>query len=167
MSEDLNALRSDILTTLAISALLHEDNDMVKKTAKQLLKRAPGSICKSYLRPLAESAHALDIVMEEIVYPTDSKRIGTVSRAGYEYDIYVIWRGDELHYTVDQIVSLTADVFIQRGILDDRIHFNIIHPYYRTMETTSTSLTERSSYAARHRESYHERESVPLEPLPA
>lgn len=138
--------RQDVLTTLAIAALLHETDEAVRQTAKRLIDKAPGSICKSVLRPLSESHQALQVVIEEIIYPTQEKYIGTVNRDNYEYDIVVKWRGD-LEYMPDDIVSLTAGVFVQRGIVTGRIYMNIRHALYRDGFRTSKDLNEFSKFS--------------------
>lgn len=132
-------LRDDILTTLALTALLNPSHEAVRNAAKQLIPHAPGSMRKSLLKPLSESKEAYDIVLEEIVYPTQERVIGTVFREGYEYDLVVIYRDDRPRYDTDEITALVTELFLKRGIVRGRLYLTFRHAY-RLKEMFSDSV---------------------------
>jgi len=140
------AERQSILTTLAIAAMIHQTNEAVQETAKHLMRDASISLVKSLLKPLSESHNALDIVIDEVVYPIEEKILGRVTLDNYTYDIVITWRGI-LDYTTDQIALLTAGRFIQRGLIVGRIYMTMIHPVYRHEYSTSLDLAEVSRFS--------------------
>lgn len=138
--------RRSILTTLAIAALIHNDNEAVRKTAQRLRENASFAIQKSLLDGLANSSHALDIIYDTVIQPVDEKVIGTVYWQNYEYELIVKWR-DHLEYQPSQIVDKVAALFVQRGHVDGRLYMSFSHPYYRGGYTTSVKLDEFSRYS--------------------
>ena len=142
---DLSAERNDILATLSIAALLHQTNEGVSNCAKQLLKTAPRSICKSILYGLAESTCALEVVIDEIIYPTQEMEIGHVTLNEYQYDLYAIYRGP-LEYNVEEIVELVTKKFIQHGIVKGRLYMAFRYLFRRGNYSTSVDMAEASRY---------------------
>lgn len=141
-----SAIREDVFTTLAIAALLHEDNAGVQKSAAVLAKRAPGSLRKKTLLPLAESHYARSIIMETAVFPTEEKVIGTAEHEGEKYDITVQYTGP-LNYTPNEILSSVADMLVQRGHVTGRLYITIIDPVYRGKKTDSVMLSSHAKYS--------------------
>jgi len=145
---DLSALKQDIFTTLAIAALLNlDDNRAVQNCAKRLIKRAPRALAKNTLYPMADSLHAYDIVMDEVVFPEEILTIGTARREGYEYDIVLKWR-EFIDFDYHEVVSLVAAEFVKRGIIEGRVYMSFTHPFIRRNYDTSAFLPDYARYSA-------------------
>lgn len=144
---DVSAEKSDILVTLGIAALLNLTDQAVQECAKTLIARAPGSICKSVLRPMAETPDALDAVMETIVFPTEEMHIGHVTNGNYQYELWVVYRGP-LDYDVEDVVSMVTKLFVQRGIVKGRIYLSFRYLFRRGNYTTSVDMDQASRYNA-------------------
>lgn len=145
---DIAAVKKDIFTTLAICALINDDdNRAVQNCAKNLVKRAPRALAKNTLYPMSDSLYAYDIVMDEVVFPEETLTIGTARREGYEYDIILKWR-EFIDFDYHQVVALVASEFIKRGIIDGRVYMSFVHPFIRRSYDTSAYLPDYARYSA-------------------
>lgn len=145
-TKSLHEHRKSALVTLALAALIHETTAAVQETALTLMERYPERLGKSLLKPLSQSPHALDHVVDEVIYPVQEKILGIVRRDNYEYEIAVSYRG-YLDYTTAQISDLVAARFVQRGIVTGRIYITMDHPHYKHLHHTSVDLAEFSRYS--------------------
>lgn len=144
--QDLSEIKNDIFTTLAICALLNEeDNRAVQGCAKRLIDRAPRSVAKGTLYPMSESHLAYDIVMENVVFPEQTAIVGTARWGDYEYELTLRWRGD-LVFDFREFVKMVISHFIQRGIITDRLFVTARHPFDRRDFTTSVFLPDYARY---------------------
>jgi hypothetical protein len=145
---DIAALKKDIFTTLAICALLNDDdNRAVQSCAKKLIKRAPRALAKNTLYPMADSLYAYTIVMDEVTFPEETRVIGTARREGYEYEIILKWR-EFIDFDYHQVVDLVAMEFIKRGFIDGRVYMSFVHPFIRRNYDTSAYLPDYARYSA-------------------
>lgn len=142
-------IREDIFTTLAIAALLHDDNRTIQEVAATLAKRAPGSLRKNTLLPLSQSTQAHAIIMDSAVFPIDEKVIGSAEYAGEQYTIVAQWR-HVLDYTINEVLGAVADVLIQRGFLADRVYVTVIDPVYRGTKSDSVLLASHAKYSVQN-----------------
>lgn len=132
-------VKEEIFYNLSLAALLHGTNEAVQRCAKRLIPNAPGSICKSILRPLAVSKEALQIVLEEMVWPRQQKSVGFVTRGEHDFEIMYHFRYFPM-YRTDDIMIYTAQEFISRGIIEGRIYFRIRLPGTREEWTNSIDI---------------------------
>ena len=137
--------KTDVVTTLAICALLTQDNAAVQRCALTLMDDSSLALQKSLLTPLVESEGALDIVMNECAFPAKEMRLGFVWRGQYEYEIIGI--AHELdNYDVRDVVSTVAETFVDWGIYDGRIKMRVLHPTDGSFKYHYADLNRQAGY---------------------
>lgn len=141
--------REDYLTTLGIAALIHGTDQAVRATAKALSERAPGSIRKATLLPMSKSEHALDIVLESIVYPQEERLLGKVWRDGYEYEIVVKMEPD-YEYTVDEVFNSVLEEWVGRGVVTGKIMICVANPVTGLNTTRELEMSDVVSRMSMH-----------------
>lgn len=122
MAEPLDQTREkeDVLTTLAISALINGTDKAVKTCAERLIEVAPGTLVKSVLKPLLQSDEALGVVLDKVVYPPKQDVVGKVTRDGYEYEI-VVSSPESVEYNAEEVFRKTTEEFLKRGIVHGKM----------------------------------------------
>ena len=119
--------KKEAITLLSLCALLTEDSEAVRQCAIRLAERADGALQKCLLGPLADCDFALDIVMEEYVYPKEEMRLGFIWRDKFEYEIVASFH-EVLDYDVKDVVATVAATFVDWGVTEGRLKMRILHP---------------------------------------
>lgn len=139
VQDDFSEIRKDIYTTLSLAAILGADNEQIQRTARLLMEKSPAPLKKSLFEPLINSENALEIVIDEMLFPYHEKWIGTAKINDYEYDLFYKWIGP-MGYVQSEVIDLISANFLQRGFTSGRLYLRFTHPIYHIDDNTSVDM---------------------------
>jgi len=137
--------KQDVITTLAICALLTQDSAAVQSCAQQLMEDSNPALQKSVLTPLTNAEAALEIVLDTYAFPTKEIWLGFVWRNNFEYEI-IAHHHDNFNYDVKDVVTAVADTFVDWGVTEGRLKMRVLHPTDGTYRYRYADLAQQANY---------------------
>lgn len=137
--------KQDVITTLAICALLTQDTAAVQSCAKHLMEDCNLAVQKAILTPLANAEAALEMVMDNYAFPTKEIWLGFVWRNNFEYEIVANYH-DDFDYDVRDVVSVVADTFVDWGVTEGRLKMRVRQPTDGSFKYRYADLAQQANY---------------------
>lgn len=140
-----NRDKQDVITTLAICALLTQDTTAVQDCARQLMEDCNPALQKSVLTPLTNAEAALEIVLDTYAFPTKEIWLGFVWRGNFEYEI-IAHHNDNFNYDVKDVVAVVADTFVDWGVTEGRLKLRVLDSGDASYKYRYVDLAQQANY---------------------
>lgn len=137
--------RQDVITTLAICALLTQDTSAVQDCARQLMEDCNPALQKSVLTPLTNAEAALEIVLDTYAFPTKEIWLGFAWRGNFEYEIIANYH-DNFNYDVQDVVAVVANTFVDWGVTEGRLKLRVLQSNDGSYRYRYVDLAQQANY---------------------